>query len=81
MIFSPLLSRYLDNILAHPGEEKYSKIRMSNKTFSEKVCSVEGAVLFLEAIGFQQKLLSHGGEKLDVSHSGKPLRVTSLHSI
>ena len=55
------LHRYLDNILSHPGEEKYSKIRVNNKAFSERVCPVEGAMLFLEAAGFQQKLLPHGG--------------------
>ena len=56
------LSRYLDNILTHPGEEKYSKIRVNNKAFSEKVSGIEGAVLFMEAVGFRQKLLPHGGK-------------------
>ena len=58
-----LLYRYLENIVSHPGEDKYSKIRMNNKAFSERVCAVEGAVLFLEAVGFQQKLLPHGGKQ------------------
>ena len=58
-----LLYRYLENIVSHPGEDKYSKIRMNNKAFSERVCSVEGAVLFLEAVGFQQKLLPHGSKQ------------------
>ena len=36
---------------------------MNNKAFSEKVFTVEGTVLFLEAVGFQQKLLPHGGKE------------------
>ena len=36
---------------------------MNNKAFREKVAAMEGAVLFLEAVGFQQKLLPHGGER------------------
>ena len=54
--------RYLDNILSHPGEEKYTKIPMNNKSFKEKVQSVHGATLYLEAVGFQQHLLPHKGQ-------------------
>ena len=59
--FFPPVHRYLDNILSHPGEEKYTKIPTQNKTFREKVQSVHGATLFLEATGFQQQLLPHKG--------------------
>lgn len=54
-------SRYLDNIIANPTEEKYRKIRINNKVFQEKVHSVAGSSLFIEAIGFQQQLLPHQG--------------------
>ena len=74
--FCPPLCRYLDNILSHPGEEKYSKIRKNNKAFSDKVSAVEGAVLFLEAVGFQQKLLPHGGEVLTTGGLCQVLRHT-----
>ena len=60
--FRVCLFRYLDNILSHPGEEKYTKIPMNNKSFKEKVQSVQGATLFLEAVGFQQHLLPHKGQ-------------------
>ena len=47
--------KYLENILKYPDEEKYRKIRMSNKVFCEKVQPVEGALLILEAAGFEVK--------------------------
>ncbi|XP_078482173.1 UBX domain-containing protein 6-like [Ciona intestinalis] len=51
-----IIIRYIDNIIAHPGEEKYQKIRKNNKVFTEKVASVEGAEEFLEAAGFQRRI-------------------------
>lgn len=48
------LTKYLDNIIKHPDEEKYYKIRMSNRIFSEKVRYVEGALDFLNAAGFRE---------------------------
>lgn len=50
----------MDNIVSNPDEEKYRKIRASNKAFQEKVCSVTGSVLFLEAVGFEQRNLAQG---------------------
>jgi UBX domain-containing protein 6 len=54
------LCKYLENILEHPDEEKYRKIRISNKAFQDRVAAVKGALLFVEAIGFKQSLLPHG---------------------
>ncbi|XP_037949700.1 UBX domain-containing protein 6 [Teleopsis dalmanni] len=48
------LTKYLENIINHPDDEKYCKIRMSNRIFSEKVRYVEGALDFLLAAGFQE---------------------------
>ncbi|XP_053967378.1 UBX domain-containing protein 6 [Anastrepha ludens] len=48
------ITKYLENIHNHPDEEKYYKIRMSNKIFSEKVRYVEGALDFLLAAGFRE---------------------------
>lgn len=56
-----LCVRYIDNIMSHPFEEKYRKIRSGNKAFKERVEKVTGAVLFMEAIGFVQQLLPHEG--------------------
>lgn len=47
------LGKYIDNILSHPEENKYRKIRKSNKAFQERVGGLEGTVQFLEGCGFQ----------------------------
>ncbi|XP_008482092.1 UBX domain-containing protein 6-like, partial [Diaphorina citri] len=46
--------KYLKNILQNPGEEKYRKIRLSNRIFQERVACMEGALEFLRACGFQE---------------------------
>ncbi|EDV55115.1 UBX domain-containing protein 6 [Drosophila erecta] len=48
------LIRYLENLIKNPEEEKFCKIRMSNKIFSEKVRYVEGALDVLQAAGFAE---------------------------
>uniref|UniRef100_A0A8C6TGA6 UBX domain-containing protein 6 n=1 Tax=Neogobius melanostomus TaxID=47308 RepID=A0A8C6TGA6_9GOBI len=47
-----IISKYVDNICKNPSEEKYRKIKLSNKVFQEKVRCVEGSREFLEALGF-----------------------------
>uniref|UniRef100_A0A1L8DTQ1 Putative ubiquitin regulatory protein n=1 Tax=Nyssomyia neivai TaxID=330878 RepID=A0A1L8DTQ1_9DIPT len=49
------LTKYLENIINHPDDEKYRKIRMSNRIFSEKVHNVEGSMEFLHAAGFEEQ--------------------------
>lgn len=51
------LCKYIDNILKNPGEEKYKKIRVSNKAFQERVASQEGAIDFLTGCRFEMKKL------------------------
>ncbi|XP_026481528.1 UBX domain-containing protein 6 [Ctenocephalides felis] len=51
-----LLKKYLENIISHPDEEKYHKIRMSNRLFVERVKPVEGALDFLLAAGFVEQV-------------------------
>lgn len=46
------LTKYLENIIQHPDDEKYRKIRQSNRIFSEKVRPCEGALDFLLGAGF-----------------------------
>ncbi|KAH8321034.1 hypothetical protein KR067_013418 [Drosophila pandora] len=48
------LIRYLENLINNPTEEKFCKIRMTNKIFSEKVRYVEGALDVLQAAGFNE---------------------------
>lgn len=49
--------KYLDNIIGHPDEEKYRKIRVSNKAFSERIAPLRGTEEFLQAAGFVMKML------------------------
>lgn len=49
------LTKYLENIINHPDEEKYRKIRMSNRIFAEKIKPVEGGCEFLMGAGFQEQ--------------------------
>ncbi|KAM8714192.1 hypothetical protein ACLKA7_014347 [Drosophila subpalustris] len=46
--------KYLENIIKNPDEEKFCKIRMSNKIFSDKVRYVDGALDVLYAAGFSE---------------------------
>ncbi|XP_053685420.1 UBX domain-containing protein 6 [Sabethes cyaneus] len=48
------LIKCLENILHHPNEEKYKKIRMSNRMFCDKIKVCEGALDFLHAAGFAE---------------------------
>ncbi|TSK53653.1 UBX domain-containing protein 6 [Bagarius yarrelli] len=48
-----IISKYIDNICKNPTEEKYRKIRVSNKVFQEKVSVIEGCREFLQALGFE----------------------------
>lgn len=51
------LIKYLDNIISNPSEEKFLKIRQSNKIFQERVACLKGTDEFLIAAGFSVKLL------------------------
>ena len=46
--------KYIDNILAHPDDPKYRRIKTSNKVFSSRVAPVPGALPFFAAIGFEE---------------------------
>jgi len=51
------IGKYFDNILAHPHEEKYRRIRSSNKVLQERVLSLRGAEEFLQAAGFRRMMV------------------------
>ena len=52
-----ILSTYLENLIQHPTEEKYRRIRFEARTFQENVVVLEGAVRFLEHVGFKRTKL------------------------
>ncbi|XP_053559128.1 UBX domain-containing protein 6 isoform X2 [Bombina bombina] len=58
------ISKYFDNIISNPDEEKYRKIKLSNKVFQERINSLEGANEFLEAVGFEKKMLPVPGQEV-----------------
>ncbi|XP_071751868.1 UBX domain-containing protein 6 isoform X2 [Centroberyx gerrardi] len=58
-----IISKYVENICKNPTEEKYRKIKLSNKVFQEKVRSVEGTREFLEALGFQSNMFPVEGQE------------------
>lgn len=49
------LKKYLQNIIANPAEEKFQRIRKSNRIFSDKVAPAEGSAEFLKAAGFHEQ--------------------------
>lgn len=51
------LVKYLDNIISNPSEEKFRKIRIANKAFSDRVVPLAGTEEFLQAAGFILKKL------------------------
>lgn len=50
------LKKYLQNIIVNPTEEKFQRIRKSNRIFSEKVAPAEGSSEFLKAAGFHEQM-------------------------
>ncbi|XP_068449069.1 UBX domain-containing protein 6 [Clinocottus analis] len=60
-----IISKYIENICKNPTEEKYRKIKLSNKVYQEKVRCVEGSREFLEALGFTSIMLPVEGQEED----------------
>ncbi|XP_044056716.1 UBX domain-containing protein 6 [Siniperca chuatsi] len=58
-----IMSKYVENICKNPTEEKYRKIKLSNKVFQEKVRCVEGSREFLQALGFISIMLPVEGQE------------------
>ncbi|XP_012692734.2 UBX domain-containing protein 6 [Clupea harengus] len=57
-----IISKYIDNICKNPTEEKYRKIKVSNKIFQERVSCVEGCLEYLQALGFERTMLPIDGQ-------------------
>ncbi|XP_071492398.1 UBX domain-containing protein 6-like [Diadema antillarum] len=67
------ICKYLDNVCLHPTEEKYHKIRASNKAFQERVSPLLGAEEFLQAAGFERRILPHEESETDFFVLGEEL--------
>jgi UBX domain-containing protein 6 len=54
----------MENIIQNPSEEKFRKIRVSNRVYQDRVAQVEGTQDFLMAAGFNiTKLPYQDGEE------------------
>lgn len=51
------LTKYLENIVNQPDEEKFRKIRLSNRIFCDRVRGVEGGYEFLVGAGFVEQTI------------------------
>jgi len=49
------IAKVCDNIISHPHEAKYRKLKLSNARFQERVVSVPGGMDLLKAIGFKEQ--------------------------
>ncbi|KAM4807587.1 UBX domain-containing protein 6 isoform 2-T2 [Rhinophrynus dorsalis] len=59
------MAKYLNNIISHPDEEKYYKIKLSNKVFQERIGGLAGTHEFFEAVGFEKILPVPGQDVQD----------------
>ncbi|CAB3226015.1 unnamed protein product [Arctia plantaginis] len=78
------LCKYLENLITYPEDEKYQKIRMSNRVFCERVQPIEGAIELLFAAGFrQEKLTNTNGAEEDflVFHTENVESIESLTAL
>ncbi|XP_029284904.1 UBX domain-containing protein 6 [Cottoperca gobio] len=60
-----IISKYIENICKNPTEEKFRKVKLSNKVYQEKVRCLEGSREFLEAVGFTSIMLPVEGQEED----------------
>ncbi|XP_051551496.1 UBX domain-containing protein 6-like [Myxocyprinus asiaticus] len=58
-----IICKYIDNICKNPTEEKYRKLKVSNKVFQEKVSGIVGTREYLQALGFESTMLPVDGEE------------------
>lgn len=51
------LSKYIENVVNNPDDEKYRKIKLTNRIFCERVRGVEGGYEFLVGAGFDEQTI------------------------
>lgn len=49
----------IENIVNFPNEDKYKSIRFNNKTFTENIIKIKGALDLLICLGFIKKIKDH----------------------
>ena len=51
-----IITKYLENIISNPSEQKFCRIRMQNKALQEKVLVTKGALEYLKGVGFEVRV-------------------------
>ncbi|PAA83089.1 hypothetical protein BOX15_Mlig004657g2, partial [Macrostomum lignano] len=75
-----ILLRIADNILAHPLDEKYRRLKVSSNTVSEKLLPVSGGIECLFAMGFTDDSgRSNNGEYFELA-PGPLVRVAKIRN-
>ena len=59
--------KIINGVIENPNVEKYRRLKVSGKAFTEKLLPVEGAVPFLYELGFVE---SSDGEFIEVKERG-----------
>lgn len=62
-----VVTKCFNNVISNPNEEKYRRIKYNSKSMKDKVLSIAGAELFLQAVGFKQSLLLNSQVSITIS--------------
>ena len=59
----PMLQTIVANVIKQPSEEKYHKLRMSNRSIQNHIVSAWGAMQLLHTLGFRERKLALADDK------------------
>ena len=72
------LEKILKNILTHPAEAKYRKLKVAGKVFTETLLPVDGALDFLYSLGFAE---SDDGTWLQIAALTSDSKTLLVHAV
>jgi hypothetical protein len=72
------LEKILKNILTHPAEAKYRKLKVAGKVFTETLLTVDGALDFLYSLGFAE---SDDGTWLEIAALTSDSKTLLVHAV
>ena len=73
-----LLQRIINGIIQNPNVEKYRRLKVSGKAFTEKLLPCDGAIPFLYELGFTE---SSDGEWLEVAETNINIIAKFRHAL
>lgn len=65
----PMLHQIVSNVIKQPSEEKYHKLRMSNRSIQHHVVSAWGAMHLIHLLGFRETKITSQGPSNDANDS------------